>query len=89
MAKRQEPQKFQTQDLTLVAFLLLVDISPIDWTERDGRGTLYYDQDADLESAIVEYNSICPSCGITFSKLPMVLTEARKMLFDGKLKRPK
>jgi len=79
-------QDFQTSDLYLVAFLLLNGIKPIEHhVESDGRSTLSYERTEQLAEELIEYSDSCPECGVSFSRLGIVLTNAKRMLLDGKL----
>lgn len=80
---RQTPSRLPISELGLVTYLNLRGITPDAQTSEDGQSTVYYDRTAELESAIVDYNTQCPSCGISFSEMAKAQAEARKQLLDG------
>ena len=81
--KRQTPSKFPTSELGLVTYLNMRGFAPDSRTTEGGHATLYYDRTADLESAVIDYNTKCPTCGISFSEMAKAQAEARKQLIDG------
>ncbi len=81
--KRQTPSRFPTAELGLVTYLNLRGFTPDARTSEDGLATVYYDRTSDLEACIVDYNTKCPTCGISFSEMTKAQAEARKQLLDG------
>ena len=81
--KRQTPGRLPITELGLVTYLNMRGITPDARTSENGQATVYYDRTADLESCIVDYNTKCPTCGISFSEMAKAQAEARKQLLDG------
>lgn len=84
---KMKTNQYSTSELNLVTYLNLRNIRPERYSEEDGRGTLYYEQTADLEAAIIDFMKKCSICGIAFSEVGTAQATARRMLFDGKLEK--
>lgn len=79
----QTPNRIPTGELGLITYLNLRGITPDARTYENGQATLYYDRTADLEACIVDYNTRCPTCGISYSEAAKAQANARKQLLDG------
>lgn len=80
---KQPPSRLPISELGLVTYLNMRGITPDARTSDNGQATLFYDRTAELESCIVDYNTKCTTCGISFSEMAKAQAEARKQLIDG------
>lgn len=81
--------RFATSDLELVTYLTLRGILPVDRNLNEERAVLLYERDGALEESVVEFSNRCPTCNIQWSEISGARAEAKRMLLDGEIRKPR
>lgn len=81
--KHQPPANYPVSDLALVTYLNLRGFAPTGRISESGKATVLFPRNAALEMAVIDFNTVCLTCGVTFSDLTLAGANARKQLLDG------